>query len=102
MQKPQHHVERGSAPAFEGEKLRRQTGIGRCHGQDVMRAQARRQQRLLRVAYGRVGDEEARLVPHPLEEALWSELVQTVAAARWDRAVRVIRWHWGLGERADW
>ena len=41
-------------------------------------------------------------MPHPLEEALWSELVQTVAAARRDRAVRVIRWHWGLGERADW
>ena len=74
-------------------------GVSRCHGQDIMRTQARSQQRLLRVAYGRIGEQEAGLVPHPRQEALWPELVQAIAAARRERAVRVISWHWGLAER---
>ena len=43
-------------------------GVGIGDGDDVVRAHARREQRLVRVAHRRVGDEHARLFAHPARE----------------------------------
>ena len=92
-QKPQHDIERRPAPAFEGKELRRQTGVGRCDGQDVVGPDPRRQQRLLRVAYRRIGEEHALFPAHPSEETLPAELAQPITAAGGDRALQVAAGH---------
>ena len=92
-QEPQHHVERRAAPALEREELRRQVGVRRGDGHDVVRPDPRRQERLLRVADRRVGEENALLTPHPAQKALGPELPQPIAAARWDRPIEVETGH---------
>ena len=63
-------VEGRAAPAFERQQLRQAARIGLGDGDDVVGAHARRQQRLVRVAHRRVGDEHARLGLHPFGESL--------------------------------
>ena len=92
-QEAEHDVERRAAPAFEGKELRRQTGVGRRDGQEVVGANPRRQQRLLRVAHGGVGEECPPSPTHLGDESLRTELAEPIATARWDRRVRVVLGH---------
>ena len=69
-QEPHGDVEGGAAPAFEREKLRQAAGVGVGAGDEVVGAHARGEQRLRRVAHGRVGDQYARLLAHPAREGL--------------------------------
>jgi len=68
-------------------------GVRRGDGQDVVRPDTRRQERLLGVAERRVGEENAPFGPHPGEEALGPELAQPIAAARRDRPIEVETGH---------
>ena len=76
------HVERGAAPAFHGEQLRQHVRVVRRDGGHVGLAHARGQQRLVRVAHGRVGDQHALLRQHPLRETFGAELVELLLRAR--------------------
>ena len=65
VEEPHGDVEGGAAPALEREELRQAAGVGVGAGDQVVGAHARRQQRLVRVAHGRVGDQHPRLLAHP-------------------------------------
>ena len=58
-QEPHGDVEGRPAPAFEREQLRQGAGIGAGDPGDVVGAHAGRKQRLMAVAHGRVGHEDA-------------------------------------------
>ena len=75
-------VEGGAAPAFQREQLRRQARVGGRDAHHVGRAHARGEQRLVRVAHRRVGEQHPRLGEHPLRELLRAEFAQAVAGAR--------------------
>ena len=75
-------VERGAAPAFHGEQLRHHVRVVRRDGSHVRLPHARGEQRLVRVAHGRVGDEHALLRQHPLRETFGAELVELLLGAR--------------------
>ena len=74
-------VKRRAAPHFEREKLRRSRRHSGRDGQHVIRADARRHERLMRIAERRVGDEQALLLQRPLGEFLRPELQQQIACA---------------------
>ena len=62
----QRHVERRSSPAFEREEIREVARIGIRDPLHVVGAHPGREERLRRIAHRGVGDEDARLAPHPL------------------------------------
>ncbi len=74
-------VEGRPAPAFERKELRQPARIGLRHRDDVERAHARGEQRLVGVAHRRVGDERPSLRLHPVGEALRTELVEKLLRA---------------------
>ena len=57
--------------------------VHRRDAQHVVGAHARGQQRLMRVAEGRVGQQQPLLLQDPARELLGPELEKLVAAARW-------------------
>ena len=81
LQEPHRRVERRAAPHFQA---RTDCGVRRAtasaHRQHVVGAHARGQERLVRVAERRVGDEQALLLEHPLGEFLRAEFEQQSAA----------------------
>ena len=80
-EKPHRDVEGRAAPAFEREQLRQPLGVGSGHRGDVFRAHARREQRLMRVPHGGVGDEKAALGPHPFGETCSRRAFRTIGAS---------------------
>ncbi len=77
-------VEGGAAPAFQRQKLRQGRRIGRCDGDQIVRAHARGEQRLVGVAHGGVGHQRAGLAAHPAGEGLRPVTVEALlAAGRW-------------------
>ena len=89
-EKAHRDVEGGAAPAFEREQLRQALGVGFGRGDDVARAHARRDQRLMRVAHGGVGDEHALLGAHPFGELSGAELFEALARPIRNGLVRII------------
>ena len=74
-------VEGGPAPALQAEELGRVPCERVGRGDHVVGAHPRREQRLVRVAQGRVGDQEPALGRGPLRELLRPELAELVAAS---------------------
>ncbi len=75
------HVEGGPAPALDREQPRQVRGIGRRHPDHVDRAHPRRQQRLVGVAHGGVGDQQPLLRRHPVGHRLRPLLLQQLPGA---------------------
>ena len=87
-------VEGRAAPAFQRQELRQRRGIGRRDRDHVVRAHARGEQRLVRVAHGRVGDQHALLGAHPVGERLRARRGRAAAWCRApDRRVEARRRH---------
>ena len=87
-QEPQGHVKRGAAPHFQRIKTRHLMRhiVGCC--QHVIGADARRHQRLMGVAEGGIGEQQAFLVKGPLGEFFRAQLGQQLLRAwRWLRRV---------------
>jgi hypothetical protein len=80
-------VEGRSAPHFQREKLGRAVGDRLGHAQHVEAAHAGGDERLVGVAQGGVGDQQALFVENPLREFLRAEVQQHVAAAFGDFGV---------------
>ena len=59
-------VERRPAPHLQAEKLRQQMRDGIGDLQQIERAHARGQQRLMRIAHRRIGEQQLLLLAHPL------------------------------------
>ena len=74
-------VEGRAAPAFQREKLRRQTGVIRRDGRHVGGAHARGKQGLVRVAHGGVGEKNFLLRLQPLRETGSATLLQFITHA---------------------
>ena len=81
LQEAVGHVEGGTAPAFDGEKLRQVGGIGGRHLDHVDGPHPRGEQRLVPVAHGGVGDQQVPLLLHPVGHRLRALLLQQVARA---------------------
>ena len=82
VQKAHGRVERRSAPHFEAEEIRETLGHRRRRGQQVVRAHARCEQRLMRVAERRVRHQQALLFARPLREFLRPQFLQELPCAR--------------------
>src|SRR5262249_13087352 len=94
---------RGPAPHFQ----REQTGMAhRVSGSDaehVERAHARRQQRLVSVAKGRVRHQQTLLVTNPLGKSLRPQFQEFVARASGDnRGLRIENRGWRIVQAWDW
>ena len=93
-QEPHGGVEGGAAPHFQGEQaaVQRAQPVGerRRAGQHVVGAQARGHERLVGVAEGGVGDEQALSLARPLRELLRPEFQQQVARALGDGGLGVV------------
>ena len=81
LQEAVGHVKGRAAPAFDREELAQIGGIGRCHADHVDRPHPGRQQRLVAVAHGGVGDQDLFLRLHPVGDGLRALLFQKVAGA---------------------
>jgi len=81
VEKAHGDVEGRAAPAFEREQLRQPVSVGRRSARDVVGAHARGEQRLMRVAHGRVGDEDSAFGLHPLGEAFRPQPLQRLAGS---------------------
>ena len=79
-------VEGRAAPAFERQQSRQRPRVGAGDRGDIVRAHARRQQRLMAVAHRRVGNQNLSLRAHPLAELFRPERVEPLACAVGDRA----------------
>ena len=88
LEEPHGDVEGRAAPAFHGQKLGQQARVVGRDGDHVVAAHARRQQRLVGVAEGGVGEQQALLVEHPFGEARRAQLLEPLAVARRRIAVR--------------
>ena len=73
VQEAHHGVEGGAAPHFQTEEIVQAVGDEVGDGQHVVGADARGQQRLVRVAEGGVGDQQALLAQGPLGEFFGTE-----------------------------
>ena len=62
LQEAHRHVEGRAAPAFDREQVRHQARVVRRDRREVVRAEARRQQRLVRIAHRRVRQQHALLL----------------------------------------
>ncbi len=82
LEEPHRRVERRAAPHLEAEQVRQPVGDRVGDGQHVVGAHARGEQRLVRVAHRRVGDQQPLLVADPLRELLGPELEQLLPHAR--------------------
>ena len=80
LEEPHRRVERRPAPHLEREQLAGMPGVGVGDLQHVVRAHPRRQQRLMRVAERRVGDQQRLLLAHPLAELLGAQLLAACRA----------------------
>ena len=74
-------VERRPTPAFKAEQVRQTARIGLGDAGDIERPHARRQQRLMRVAHGGVGEQDPLLVLHPFGKTRRAVAVQHLPAA---------------------
>ena len=74
-------VEGRAAPAFEREEAGKGLGIGAGDRDQVVAAHAGREQRLVRVAHGRVGDEDAALATHPAGEGFRPVAIEALLGA---------------------
>ena len=81
VEKAHGGVESGAAPHLQAEEAGQAAGDGLSRGQQVMGADARGQQGLMRVAESRVGELKSLLLAGPLREAARSELLQQLARA---------------------
>ena len=84
-------VVRRPAPRLDGEELGRHPGDVGCHRDEVLRAHARREQRLVRVAECRLGDRERSLLTKCGGEADGAELQQALARPGWRRGREIDR-----------
>src|SRR5699024_9045329 len=75
-QEPQRHIVGGTTPAFQRQQLRHGVRDGGGRLQQVPCAHSRRQQRLVRVTEGGVGQSERRGLPQPPRETVGAELAQ--------------------------
>ena len=75
-------VEGGAAPAFDREQARQVGGIGRRRLDHVERPHPGGEQRLVRVAQRRVGQQHLWLLEHPLRDALGAELLEGIIDER--------------------
>ncbi len=75
-------VERRAAPAFDREQVRRQARVVRRNRRQIVRAETRGQQRLMRVAHRRIRQQHALLLEHPGGETLGAQLVEQLLRAR--------------------
>ena len=81
MKKSQRRVERRAAPHLEAEEIWQTLRDRGRRRENVVGANARRHQRLMRVAESRVGDEQALFFARPRGEFLRAELLQHLARA---------------------
>ena len=88
VEEAQRSVEGGAAPHFQAEEIGQALGDGGGGGENVVGADARGHQRLVRVAEGGVGDEQALFFARPGGEFFRAELLQELARAgrRFDAA----------------
>ena len=80
LQKSHGRVERGAAPHFQAEKLRGEMSDGVGDGEQIVSPHARRQQRLMRIAERRVGEEQRFLLANPSRESFRAKLAEAFAA----------------------
>ena len=85
------HVKGRPAPAFEAEQPSHRLAISLGDSGDVVAAHSRRQQRLVRVAHGRVGDQHTLFRAHPFGEASGSQFFEFLAGARFDAPLETRR-----------
>ena len=81
LQKAIGHVEGRAAPAFYRKKPGKPRCIGRSNFHHVMAAHTRCQQRLMSIAHGGVGEQEAVLRLHPIGQPLRSACGQNILSA---------------------
>ena len=94
-QKAERHVEGSAAPAFEREELRQVVGIGVGDLAEIVGAHPGREQRLVGVPHGGVGDEHRRAPQHPRRDRLRPlRLEQRLRPGR--RLLCVERWRMGV------
>ncbi len=82
LQEAHGDVEGGAAPALQRQKVGQEPRVVGRHLEHVVAAHAGRDQGLMRVTKGGVGDQRAWFGQHPLSELLRSQLRQTLPAAR--------------------
>ena len=89
LQKPKRHIVSRATPALDRQQLRRHPcDVGRHH-QQAVGAHPRRQQRLVRIAEGGVGDADGLGFAHPPREAFRTHLGQQLLATRRRRCLEV-------------
>ena len=76
LEKPHGGVERGPAPHLERKEAGCEPGVGVGHGQHVVGAHPRGEQRLMGVAHRRVGDQQLPVRAHPGGELRGAELLE--------------------------
>ena len=81
VEKAHRDVEGRPAPHLEREELRGLAGQGGRDREHVLGPQSRRQQRLMRVAKGRVRHQHRLVARHPGDEALGAELLEALLRA---------------------
>ena len=81
LQEAHRHVEGRAAPAFDREQVRHEARVVRRDRREVVRAEARGEQRLVRVAHRRVRQQHALLLAASSGEALGAELVELLLRA---------------------
>ena len=82
LEEPHRGVEGGPAPHLDREHLGAEPGVGVGHAEHVAGPDPGRQERLVGVAEGRVGQQQRLLLADPLRELLGPELLEDAAASR--------------------
>ena len=90
VQEAHRGVEGRAAPHFQAEQFRRAPRHRVGHGQHVIGAHARGEQRLMRVAEGGVGDQQPLLFQRPFREFFRAQFQQQLARARRRRLLVVV------------
>ena len=86
LQEAHRGVEGGAAPHLETEQIRQPVGHRAGRRQQIEGADARGQQRLMRIAHRRVGEQHTTLGAHPFRELFGAQREQFRSRARWNRA----------------
>ena len=81
LEEPHGGVERGAAPHLDREDPGAEPGVGVGHAEHVAGPDPGRQQRLVGVAEGRVGQEQRLLLADPAGERLGAQLPGTAVAS---------------------
>ena len=82
MKKAHRRVERRPSPHFQAEEIRQSLRYGIGGRKQIVRANARRHQRLVRVSKGRIRNEQSLFFARPLREFLRSQLFQELPRSR--------------------